>query len=239
MKKNVMMRIASILLVCVLVTTCGISGTFAKYVTSDNASDVARIAKWGVTATVTGTAFAQKYEIKTATTDKSGANIEYSVESSTAENVIAPGTSGTFTGVNITGTPEVAVNITTNATVTIEGFMLAGNKFYCPVIITINDKDYCGLDYASAAEFQTALVNAIQAANGNYKANTNLADVTGLNGDYEWEWAFVGDDHECTTDRTHVLDQTDGRDTELGNKAANGFLNRITISVETIITQID
>ena len=44
MKKNKMMRIASVLLVAVILTTCAISGTFAKYVTSGNGSDNARVA---------------------------------------------------------------------------------------------------------------------------------------------------------------------------------------------------
>ena len=47
MKKNRMMRLASILLVCVLLTTSVISGTFAKYTTSANSEDKARVAKWG------------------------------------------------------------------------------------------------------------------------------------------------------------------------------------------------
>ena len=47
MKKNKMMRIASVLLIAVLMTTCAISGTFAKYTTSAEGSDVARVANWG------------------------------------------------------------------------------------------------------------------------------------------------------------------------------------------------
>ena len=51
MKKNRMMRLASVLLVCVLLTTSVISGTFAKYVTSVESTDEARVANWGFTAT--------------------------------------------------------------------------------------------------------------------------------------------------------------------------------------------
>ena len=47
MKKNKMMRVASALLVAVLLTTCAISGTFAKYVSQATGSDTARVAKWG------------------------------------------------------------------------------------------------------------------------------------------------------------------------------------------------
>ena len=47
MKKNTMMRVASALLVAVLLTTCAISGTFAKYVTTATSNDSARVANWG------------------------------------------------------------------------------------------------------------------------------------------------------------------------------------------------
>ena len=47
MKTNKMMRIASVLLVAVLLTTCSISGTFAKYVSQATGTDTARVAYWG------------------------------------------------------------------------------------------------------------------------------------------------------------------------------------------------
>ena len=53
MKKNKMMRLASGLLVAVLITTSTISGTFAKYVTTADAKDEARVAKFGVVITAT------------------------------------------------------------------------------------------------------------------------------------------------------------------------------------------
>ena len=43
MKKNVMMRVASALLVAVLLSTCTISGTFAKYVTTSSGNDNAEV----------------------------------------------------------------------------------------------------------------------------------------------------------------------------------------------------
>ena len=50
MKKNKAMRMASALLVLTLLTTCVISSTFAKYTTSANGTDSARVAKWGFEA---------------------------------------------------------------------------------------------------------------------------------------------------------------------------------------------
>ena len=51
LKKNWTLRAAVLMLALVLITSCFVGGTFAKYVTSDNAADLARVAKWGVSIT--------------------------------------------------------------------------------------------------------------------------------------------------------------------------------------------
>ena len=91
MKKNNVMRIASALLVAVLLTTCAISGTFAKYTTSFSGNSAARVAKWGFTDTseVKFDQFADTYNdgaIASLETDDQGNKV----------NVIAPGASGEF-----------------------------------------------------------------------------------------------------------------------------------------------
>ncbi len=114
MKKNLMMRAASVLLVAVMLTTCAISGTFAKYVTSDNVKDSARVAKWGVTVTATGSLFGKTY--LNASSDIPGADdadaATISVKSSNEDKVVAPGTKNA-TGITATvsGTPEVDVRV--------------------------------------------------------------------------------------------------------------------------------
>ena len=109
MKKNRMMRLASGLLVAVLLTTCAISGTFAKYVTSESGSDFARVAKWGVEVEAESfDMFTDAYETDDTTATFTGS---YSVDSADGEDVMAPGTSGSFANIAITGTPEVAVEV--------------------------------------------------------------------------------------------------------------------------------
>lgn len=117
MKKNKMMRIASVLLVAVLLTTSIISGTFAKYVTEGSANDSARVAKFGVEVTATGSLFDKTYK-KVAdgntpggTTTESTDNTVLTVESS--DKVVAPGTKSDATGLKlaVTGTPEVDVKV--------------------------------------------------------------------------------------------------------------------------------
>lgn len=116
MKKNKMMRIASVLLVVTLLTTCSIFGTFAKYTTSDSGSDSARVAKWGVTAVVSGDLFGDDYATgsNSATAGMISATYTGSVDNHTSgstagdKKIVAPGTNN-LTGVTITinGTPEV------------------------------------------------------------------------------------------------------------------------------------
>ena len=48
MKKNKMMRIASVLLVAVLLSTCTISGTFAKYASTASQTATASVATWDI-----------------------------------------------------------------------------------------------------------------------------------------------------------------------------------------------
>ena len=226
MRKNKMMRLASALLVAVLLSTCAISGTFAKYVTEVEASDQARVAKWGVTASVIGGAFATEYAM-----DDAGAYFTNSVVSSTTDKLVAPGTDGKFTGVALTGTPEVAVNITKTATINIDGWLIdhdndsVADYYYCPLIITINSTEYYGMNYASADEFEAALKSAIELSNGNYAAGTDLSAIASMNGDYEWKWDF-----------NPTTPYTDEFDTKLGDLAA---APEISIGVKVVVTQID
>ena len=238
MKKNVMMRIACFLLVAVLISTSTISGTYAKYVTDATANDVARVADWGVTATVTGGAFATEYDIKTAADDVEGNPIELSVDSSTDAKLVAPGTNGTFGGVALTGSPEVAFNVDfTGTEVQINGWLLKdGTTFYCPLQFNINGDVINGLAYDNAAALQTALYNAIVKGAGNYQANTDLATIDDLNGEYTWAWPFD------STSANYIAGQTDIKDTELGDlEAADPAVdaNLISISVKVTVTQID
>lgn len=131
MKKNRMMRLASGLLVLVILTTCIISGTFAKYATGDNAKDSARAAKWGVTTTISGALFGEHYNAfaETDGIEKLGSNqiaaaYTGSVDSHAAgeaddgKNIVAPGTKSENMTISIAGKPEVSgkIEFTVDAT---------------------------------------------------------------------------------------------------------------------------
>lgn len=114
MKKNTMMRIASILLVVTLLSTCVISGTFAKYVTKAEGEDQARVAKWGVLVSIDGNLFADKYDATDEAYLEDGG--EYAVVSANGDQVVAPGTSAEQADMalvaTVKGTPEVAARYT-------------------------------------------------------------------------------------------------------------------------------
>lgn len=186
MKKNVMMRVASALLVAVLLTTCAISGTFAKYTTYSSSNDTARVAKWGVTIAVSGAdAFAEAYKDTADTRSSATATVESKLNdgSTNGDDVLAPGTKGTLATINVDGAPEVDVDVTVAATFVLSGdwtvpvyksFKIleddpdtldvneekwetrVQNQFYCPLIITF--KDGTSINGASADYFKGEFV---------------------------------------------------------------------------------
>lgn len=103
MKKNKMMRAAAVLLVAVLLSTCAISGTFAKYTSTTTATSTATVAKWDVK--LEDKAFNETItfdftETWTDTdTDSDGKN-------HVVEKKLAPGTAGSF-DLRVTNASEV------------------------------------------------------------------------------------------------------------------------------------
>ena len=190
MKKNKIMRIASVLLVAVILTTCAISGTFAKYVKSGSGFDTARVAKFGVT--VTGNANTFK---KTYAKDDTSATLTGDTVVST-EKVVAPGTSGSMAAFTLSGTPEVAVNVAFKGTLDIDAnWKDSSDAYYCPIDITVG-----------------AAVNAeIAKFTKDYEAGTDLSsiDVSANAPAISWKWDF--DDSGLGTN--------DSKDTDLGNAA--------------------
>ena len=230
MRKNKMMRAASALMVAVLLTTCTISGTFAKYVSSETGTDTARVAKWGVVVEADSFGmFKTDYETTDTTATFSGA---YSVSSAEGDRdkVLAPGTSGSFADIAITGTPEVAVNVEIKPTVAVTGDWTVAGDFYCPVVVTVGTEEISGLDYTSAAAFAEAIADELEGKSAQYAPNKDLGAIyNNTNLDLAWAWAFEG---------AAGSKQTDAKDTALGDKAVAGDLT-ISIGVEITVTQID
>ena len=232
-RKNHTLKLAGILLALVLVTSCFVGGTFAKYVTTGTGSDSARVAKFGVTVTANGTMFAKEYDTDTENVKKLIARSV--ISSNDKEKVVAPGTSGKMVSMTLAGTPEVAVNVRYKATVKLDNWVYkagenAAEEFYCPITIKVDKESYCGLDYDNADLFKSAVENAINKSSANYKPNTNLKDAKAPS--VSWAWTFVNAGE-------HKKEQDDVKDTYLGDQAAKGKAATISLEVVTTVTQID
>lgn len=229
MKKNVMMRLASFLLIAVLITTCSISGTYAKYVTSGSGEDSARVAKFGVNVVASNDIFSDTY------VDEANGNIagttSLTVDSDNGDNVVAPGTKGSMAALSITGTPEVDVNISYAAEVTLNEYWTVDGSFYCPLVFTVKgangDGTVNGLDFGSAAALKAKLEAVIAEYSKDYDAGTDLSAVSSEYMTIGWEWPFS------------TSDANDDKDTALGDQAAAGTYGVISIKLTCTVTQID
>lgn len=115
--KNRFLRLASGLFVLCLITTSVISGTYAKYVTGDNGNDTARVAKWGVEISTSGTLFGTDYAATDAAENADSIVVTSTNVASTGGNVVAPGTKNNKGfQVKLTGQPEVAYKVTAETT---------------------------------------------------------------------------------------------------------------------------
>ncbi len=226
MKKNLMMRIASVVLVLTLLSTCAISGTFAKYVTTVSGEDDARTAEWSIAAgdTWATETFSIKYD--------SAEN--FSVDGGDAK-VVAPGTTKTAT-YSLTGAPEVDYQVTFDFTATNDIYLGAGSYSYpapydtsMNVTMAENDKYYpitwtvkLSADKADVSGTAAltkgdntftnlaAVAAAINATKLDYKANEEC-DVTLT---LTWNWA-IGDGN--------------AKDTALGNLATGTAKGGLTV----------
>jgi len=232
-----MMRLASVLLILTLLSTSVISGTFAKYTSTANATDKARVAYWGwgSDSTIEFDLFDGEYQ---------------SVDSENGDNVVAPGTSksATFT---------FAYKPTTNGQALNAGAINAPEVDYdFTVAFDIADgADYDALDdnpnfywtlngtpYQTLAALKTAVMTLSGEADGTTRytaGNLPPAFATTADSDVEntigWEWVFQTADDASTTDVNEMAVQ-DVRDTEMGN-AAN--LDDVTFTITITATQVD
>jgi hypothetical protein len=227
MKKNVMLKIASVLMVAVLLTTCAISSTFAKYVsTPANDSVEARAAKWGLALTAkaptSGSTDADIF--KKVYADGSGNSIVASVDNVTL--LVAPGTSNKTAdvfGFTVNGKPEVAVLLKADINVTLSNWT-ANGEYYCPVDFYINDvkvtlSEKTNDSTLDAADYELCIEEAIAKAlfgvvpskdggkyNKIYEPNTDFSAAGVGDVKITWEWLDV--------------EANNAKDTALGDAAA-------------------
>lgn len=235
MKKNRAMRLAALLLVAVLMSTCGISGTFAKYVTEGSSSDTARVAAFGVQVTAEfEELFKDEYNKTTSWTGDDA----ITVDSVYGGDLVAPGTDGKMADFVVTGKPEVDVNVSYVAELELENWIAKGAE-YCPIVFIVNGTSY-SMDggYANIDAFEEAVETAIENSAKNYNAGTDLGLAANVANDLEvsWQWHFVG----ANEGGTGPAMQWNEYDTALGNWILTGATApTISLDISCIVTQID
>lgn len=238
MKKNKLMRFASLLLIFTLISCVAVGGTFAKYTTEGSGEDNARVAKWGIVIATEGDGvFAEKYDD----------TVETSV---TGQKLVAPGTKGTEFKATVSGKPEVDALFKLALSNCKEVLLPAGTytdythlgadgkystftltENYMPVILhlTINlgGRTYTLKGHLTDIENELNRLGNGSGLEATLKANTEIP--AGSSVALSWEWPF---------------EQNDAADTFLGNVAAGvceapGCVTEIAYHFTASATQID
>ena len=229
MKKNIAMRVAAFLFILTMISTCAFATTFAKYTTKGEATDSARVAKWGVTISAAGgdkTTFEYNSDIKDA-----------EVAEITAENdvkLIAPGSKVNFGSVKITGKPEVAVKVSFTIDVTLTGWEIpkaddkTKNEDYCPLVFVVNGTEIkMSGDIDTIAELEAAIEAAVIPST-EYAANTDLSTVSLDEVSISCYWNFNKVDGDTY--------QSDVKDTALGDLSS---APKVSLTLKCTVEQVD
>lgn len=232
MRKNRMMRAASALLVAVLMTTCTISGTFAKYVTEASSQDTARVANWGFTKDTI-----VELDMFDSTYDD---DVAYQSENGAPTNLIAPGTEKLTNSFSI-------INAETNKPEVKYSFSVSVDGSDCAQVIQDNKNIIWYLDGAKVGTNGTwaELMDAIKLLSGDASGTETYlpgtvpaAFASGVTHTVGWQWLFdVNGDvvvYDLDTDGTPETTQNQ-YDTMMGNAAD---LADVTLKITVTATQI-
>ena len=210
MTKNKMMRIASVLLVAVLLSTCAIFGTFAKYVTAASSNDSARVAYWGFKETT--------FSIENLF-DKTYVGEEDKITG--AADVIAPGTTNSvtfsFQPQNATA-PEVAYKITVSTT----GSTIADD-------LVANTNIQWKLDENEWGTFADMLNDINDLSTGTIAPNTFDSDW-GATSTHTVSWQWLINESSDANNEQNI------KDTALANKID---LDWVTLKISILAEQVD
>lgn len=180
MKKNKLMRLASVLLVAVLLTTSVISGTFAKYVSTSNGSDSARVAKWDIKLEDAAIANTFTFDLFNTVKDSDGTNPEGDIATNDG-TIIAPGTSGSFE-INLKNDSEV-------------------NAKYA-IAYTVTNANNIPVEYKIGTGTWTSDLTTLNATD----VDINMGDSAAVT--VEWRWAYFVDNAKDDADTALGLDGT-------------------------------
>ena len=209
---NKAMRFGAVMLVLALLTTCAISGTFAKYTTSSSGTDSARVAKWGI-----GTSSIVLDDLFQKTYDVDAASGSETVKSDV--DVIAPGTTNSVT-FNITADGSTAPEVDYTFKVTTEGSSCADDIKNNTNIKWYLDDTTTALTWDKLMEKIATLGSNATIKAGNFPGTAGTAATHTI----KWEWVF------------NTADAADVADTKMGNATT---LANTTIKINFVATQVD
>ena len=230
MKNNKLFKAATLLMALTLITSCFVSGTFAKYTTTGGGKDSARVAKFGVTVDASTDTFSASYD---------GSNV--TVESQGSDKVIAPGTSGTAVTFTISGTSEVKVKMTVTLGDDLTMVTLPAGDYsdyttsdstdtynlsaaYNPVkwTLTKDGSEVTGCKDVALSKIEDYL----KTISVQYAAGTALAGTYTLN----WNWAYAGQNDKADTTLGHIAA---GDETAPAGYSANESF-KLSITIEQV-----
>ena len=212
MKKKMTAFIA--LVMAVVLTASSVSGTYAKYTTSAESADEARVAKWAIGTTNEVNLFSDSYIAAADGLSEAGNTTgQTTVVSTDGKKVVAPGTKGSY---------EFTINTTnvneTNFTLDVE-VVDGTDKSYDNIgLVYTLDGNKVGTN-GTFAELKEALSKLYKEADGTNTVYAHNAATTDLKHTIGWSWAFDGVDADDTAKGTkYTTHVTPGDDTSAMNE---------------------
>lgn len=217
MRKNKTMRLASGLLVAVLLTTSIISGILAKYTSSATGSDTATAANWSFQVNGTDIADSTSFDIDLFRTvyDSDGETEETDIAD--VAKLIAPGTSGSFE-IHLKNASEVTADY--SLSLEVEGDI--------PLQFAVKgiDTDESGEDFEGLSTFSLSEVDGWLNRDSDLTWSSDPESPMAIEEEKTvtvyWQWPY------------YVSDDTDEADTESGMAG-----DSITVSATITATQHD
>ncbi|MBQ8496670.1 MAG: hypothetical protein IJ489_04345 [Clostridia bacterium] len=187
-------RLCLLLMALALMTFSLALGTIARYSTSGGVTESARVAKFGVTIkALDDSSFKTEYKAKDGT---------ITVQSSTEDKIVAPGTADGGITFTVKGEPEVNTRLSIAMTANEDIFYRTEDLEYHPVIFKLS---------RNGKVLATGNITEVEEALNDYTVDYKANDKISAEYTLSWEWPY------------HVDEKSDAVDTVLGDLAVGFF----------------
>ena len=210
MKTNKVMRAAALMLSLTLVSSCFVGGTFAKYVSEATGTDTARVAKWAFEVNDEDITAKNTFTFDLFETVKDTGNTsEDDVTAADSDQIIAPGTEGSF-DIKLENLSEVSAKYAVDYTVT--------NAANVPILFSVDGTNW-----------KTTLDDVLAADNVKLNANGGNTTIT-----VRWQWPYEQANVPANV-TPDTYESSDAADTALGIDGTD----TVTVIAKVTATQID